>query len=123
MSFFSFGRLFSNDKSKKDPAKEQGPSPVRYRPALEELDQRIAPAVFFWDGRFDQDYGLGLQGQPTAGFDPSQNWSYDYNWVGDVSPGRVPGSHTLIFGSGNATAGTVNNDFPDLTVMSAIYFQ
>ena len=44
----------------------------RYRPELERLEDRLAPATITWDG--------GPSGTST-------NWNTAANWVGDVLPG------------------------------------
>jgi len=61
------------------------------RPHLEALEDRLAPAVVFWDG--------GTQGTGT-------DWNEASNWVGDVLPG--PGDDARI-----------GSDFRDATITSA----
>src|SRR5262249_42410459 len=63
-----------------------------WRPRLEALEERLAPATRVWDG-----------GSPL-----NSNWSTPANWVGDVAP--VPGVDDLVFPS-VAARKTNTNDF------------
>src|SRR6476620_3604928 len=73
----------------------------------ERLEDRIAPALFRWDGQPD-----------AGGASPDNKWTTAANWVGDVAP--PPGSD-LEFPL--AASQPINvNDFPAGTAFGSITF-
>src|SRR5262245_12286561 len=92
-----------NWKSSRSPRRGTRKAPrlgLPFRPRLEALEERLAPAVSTWDG------GGG-----------DSNWTTAANWDGDVAPAA---GDDLVF------AGTVGqtptNDFAAGTVFSSITF-
>src|SRR5262249_48862968 len=78
----------------------RNPRSLSSRPGLERLEDRLAPAVAYWDG----------------GSLDSNRWSDAFNWVGDVVPS--PGD-ALVFAA-EADQFTAVNDFGPGTTFQSI---
>jgi autotransporter-associated beta strand protein len=91
MGFFSL-RQWLNRKSRRPQLAPLTRSPQRFRKlALENLEERLAPAAFVWDG------GV-LNGLSTGG--DGVHWSDPNNWVGGVAPtGSAATLDNLTFGT------------------------
>lgn len=110
MKFLSFARLFGAGRRPRPARKLRRPAVCgqAHRPALERLEDRLAPAIVTWNG-------LG----------GNNLWSNGTNWVG----GKAPQSgDILVFGTyspglnGETRTNTVLNDFPDVRTFQEIIF-
>src|SRR5580698_8721382 len=99
MAFFSWTRWFrSLLRPQVKPIRKQN-SPLR----LEELEARLAPATFTWDG-------LGA----------NANWGTGANWVGGIAPtGSAATLDSLVFQGSNQT--TTNNNLTVATFNSITF--
>ena len=67
----------------------------RFRPRVEDLEHRVAPAVRIWDGV-----------QDLGGATANANWTTASNWVGDIAP---QAGDDLVFAAGAAQLTNVND--------------
>lgn len=86
-------RLFSQSQ-RKTGSRRTGPAHrLSFRPRLEVLETRLAPATRIWDG------GSAI----------GNNWTDAANWVGDVAP---VANDDLVFPAGAARLGAANDFLP-----------
>src|SRR5262245_49171960 len=78
--------------------------PARFRPRLEALEARLAPATHVWQGAL------------------SSSWSDARNWIEGGSPAGDSDA-TLIFPASNVARLTSSNDLPGTTRIWAIGLQ
>ncbi len=111
MKFLPLSRLFGARRRPRPARPAVRPAaPARtHRPNLEALEERLAPAVEFWNGMG----GNNL-------------WSNGSNWVGGVAPKT---GDVLVFGTytpglgGETRTGTVFNDLTNVPIFQEIVFQ